>query len=351
MACSQQPATVMEFAPRLLLHLLLIYVSLANATWVYHPDTRDYGAPEERVQSCQWSNIGASQYFPNVIIDTVLPTRPDGVLDAMYTHREPVMDFWKRDQGFADLHTTGWFPQDPAYPDSRLRTRSTSFTRDLPDGLALSYGLVGKRTRIEVIDTITHSEDGPTGTAILSTVRAPNLINGQAFAVRTRTCLVPDGASGTRLLVTAMVRWNQRVNHGETIEGFAFDALRKYYQDLTNFTKREMTAYRGSYVPINEEPTGRRFGYADRDASANYAAYREQVSTEREQETYGTYKSRLSVPIQGADSNTRCEDLQAQIHQLAQNLRRVEMRVIDDENRIADLEAQLREAKRIRGVL
>ncbi|KAG8760687.1 hypothetical protein FRC11_015098 [Ceratobasidium sp. 423] len=266
----------------------------------------------------------------------------------MYTHREPVMDFWKRNQGFADFHTTGWFPQDPAYPDSRLQTRSTSFTKDLPDGLALSYGLVGKRARIEVVDTITHSEDGPTGTAILSTVRAPNLANGHAFAVRTRTCLVPEGTSGTRLLVTAMVRWNQRVNQGDMIEGFAFDALRKYYQDLTNFTRREMTAYKGSYLPINEEPTGR-FGYADRDASANYAAYREQVPTEREPEPYGAYKPRLVVPIQGVDSPAGCEDLQAQIHQLAQNLRRVEMRVIDDENRIADLEAQLREAKRIRG--
>ncbi|KAJ1307804.1 hypothetical protein OPQ81_001887 [Rhizoctonia solani] len=324
----------MELASRLWFHLLLIYVSLVDATWVYHPDTRDYSAPPEEYvrQPCSGGNIGASQYFPNVIIDTVLPTKPDGVLDTMYTHREPILDFLRRDQGFADFHSTGWFPQDPAYPDTRLRTRSTSFTKDLPENLPLSHGLVGKRTRIEVIDTITHSEDGPAGTAILSTVRAPNLISGHAFAVRTRTCLVPEGTSGTRLLVTAVVRWNQRVNHGETIEDFAFDALRK-----------------GSYVPLDES-TGH-FGYAGRESSANYAAYREQLPNEREQKPYETYKPRLVVPIQGGDSAIVCEDLQAQIHQLAQNLRRVEMRVIDDENRIADLEAQLREAKRVRGVL
>ncbi|CAE6395594.1 unnamed protein product [Rhizoctonia solani] len=336
--------------PHLLLHLLFIYLSLVNAKWVYQPDTmaRDYGAAEESYshQPCLGGSIGASQYFPNVIIDTVLPTNPEGVLDAMYTHREPVMDFWKREQGFADFHTTGWFPQDPAYPDSRLRTRSTSFTKELPDGLALHQGLVGKRTRIEVIDTITHSEDGPSGTAILSTVRAPNLINGHAFAVRTRTCLVPDGASGTRLLITGAARWNQRVGHGDAIEGFAFDALRKYYQDLTNFTRREMIAYKGGYTALDEEPAAR-FSYADRETSANYAAYREQLASEREQTPYATYKPKLVVPIQGADSTVACEDLQAQVNQLAQNLRRVEMRVIDNENRIAGLEAQLREARRV----
>ncbi|KAH7341515.1 hypothetical protein B0J17DRAFT_646892 [Rhizoctonia solani] len=340
----------MELTPRFLLHLLFIYFSLANAKWVYQPDTKDYSASEEYSQQpCLGGNMGASQYFPNVIIDTVLPTSPEGVLDAMYTHREPVMDFWKRNQGFSDLHTTGWFPQDPDYPDSRLRTRSTSFTKDLPDGLPLRSGLVGKRTRIEVVDTITHSEDGPTGTAILSTVRAPNLVNGHAFAVRTRTCLVPEGTSGTRLLITAMVRWNQKVNHGESIEGFAFDALRKYYKDLTNFTRRDMSAYKGGYT-FEEEPASR-YAYQDRDTSANYAAYREQLSSEREQASYGAYKSRVVVPIQGADSPAPCEDLQAQMHQLAQNLRRVEMRVIDNENRIADLEAQLREAKRIHQIL
>ncbi|CAE7173968.1 unnamed protein product [Rhizoctonia solani] len=338
----------MVLAPRFLSHLLLVYCGLINAKWVYQPDVKDYSAPgpEEYLhQPCLGGNLGASQNFPNVIIDIVLPTNPDGVLDAMYTHREPVMDFWKQNQGFADFHTTGWFPQDPTYPDSRLRTRSTSFTKELPDGLPLSYGLIGKRTRIEVIDTITHSEDGPSGTAILSTVRAPNLINGHAFAVRTRTCLVPEGSSGTRLLVTGAVRWNQRVNHGETIEGFAFDALRKYYQDLTNFTRREMNAYKGGYAFVNEEPAAR-FGYADRDANANYASYREQLASEREQVSYATYKPRVAVPIQGADSSTVCDDLQAQVHQLAQNLRRVETRVIDNENRIAGLEAQLREARR-----
>ncbi|KDN48692.1 hypothetical protein RSAG8_02679, partial [Rhizoctonia solani AG-8 WAC10335] len=196
--------------PRLLLHLLFIYFSLVNAKWVYQPDAREHSASEEYLhQPCLGGNDGASQYFPNVIIDTVLPTSPDGVLDAMYTHREPVMDFWKRGQGFADFQTTGWFPQDPAYPNSRLRTRSTSFTKEVPDDLPLNHGLVGKRAKIEVIDTITHSEDGPSGTAILSTVRAPNLINGHAFSVRTRTCLVPEGASGTRLLITGVVRWNQ----------------------------------------------------------------------------------------------------------------------------------------------
>ncbi|CEL55668.1 hypothetical protein RSOLAG1IB_01680 [Rhizoctonia solani AG-1 IB] len=259
---------------RLLLRLFFTYFSFVGANWVYHPEgrpeARDYLASDERFnQPCIGNNLGASQYFPNVIIDTVLPTNPDGVLDAMYTDREPVMNFWQRDQGFADLHSTGWFPQDPSYPNSRLRTRSTSFTKDLPDGLPLSHGLVGKRTRIEVIDTITHSEDGPTGTAILSTLRAPNLMNGHAFAVRTRTCLVPEGKSGTRLLVTAMVRWNQRANYGETIEDFAFDALRKYYQDLTNFTRREMVSYKGSYDNFAEEPYAR----------PSYAAYREQLQT------------------------------------------------------------------------
>ncbi|EUC57066.1 hypothetical protein RSOL_207780, partial [Rhizoctonia solani AG-3 Rhs1AP] len=334
--------------PRLLLHLLSIYFSLANAKWVYQPDARDYSASEEYLhQPCLGGNAGASQYFPNVIIGTVLPTNPEGVLDAMYTHREPVMDFWKRNQAFADFHTTGWFPQDPAHPDSRLRTRSTSFTKELPDGLPLGHGLVGKRTKIEVIDTITHSEDGPSGTAILSTVRAPNLINGNAFAVRTRTCLVPDGSSGTRLLITGVVRWNQRVNHGETIEDFAFDALKKYYQDLTNFTRREMIGYKADYTRFEEEPAPR-VTYAERDTSANYAAYREQLANEREQAVYTTYKSKVVVPIQGADSPVmcQCEDLQAQIQQLAQNLRRVEMRVIDSENNIAGLEAQLREARR-----
>ncbi|CAE6409500.1 unnamed protein product [Rhizoctonia solani] len=336
---------------RLSLHLFFTYLGFVGANWVYHPEARDYIPPDERLnQPCIGSNLGASQYFPNVIIDTVLPTNPDGVLDAMYTNREPVMNFWQRDQGFADLHSTGWFPQDPAYPNSRLRTRSTSFTKDLPESLPLSYGLVGKRTRIEVVDTITHSEDGPTGTAILSTMRAPNLMNGHAFAVRTRTCLVPEGTSGTRLLVTAMVRWNQRASYGETVEGFAFDALRKYYQDLTNFTRREMIPYKVGYERFEEEPYYN-FGRSDRDANANYATYREQLPSEREQESYGSQKPRISIPIQGAESPTGCEDLQSQIHQLSQSLRRVEMRVIDNENRIADLEAQLREARRVLKVI
>jgi hypothetical protein len=91
---------------RLLLRLFFTYFSFVGANWVYHPEgrpeARDYLASDERFnQPCIGNNLGASQYFPNVIIDTVLPTNPDGVLDAMYTDREPVMNFWQRDQGFA----------------------------------------------------------------------------------------------------------------------------------------------------------------------------------------------------------------------------------------------------------
>jgi hypothetical protein len=104
-----------------------------------------------------------------------------------------------------------------------------------------------------------------------------------------------------------------------------------------------MVSYKGSYDNFAEEPYAR----------PSYAAYREQLSNEREQESYGSHKSRVAVPIQGAESPTgcTCEDLQSQIHQLSQSLRRVEIRVIDSENRIADLEAQLREARRVLKVI
>ncbi|CEL55667.1 hypothetical protein RSOLAG1IB_01679 [Rhizoctonia solani AG-1 IB] len=120
----------------------------------------------------------------------------------MYSYHNEIKDFWAQ-QGMHDLRTIGWVPQDPSYSNSRLRTRTMLFSVDIPEGLRLSQNF----TRIQVTDTITHLRDCPFSSSVLSTIYAPDVASGHAFAVKTRTCIIPHAKSESRLLVTAVLVW------------------------------------------------------------------------------------------------------------------------------------------------
>jgi hypothetical protein len=77
------------------------------------------------------------------------------------------------------------------------------FSVDIPEGLRLSQNF----TRIQVTDTITHLRDCPFSSSVLSTIYAPDVASGHAFAVKTRTCIIPHAKSESRLLVTAVLVW------------------------------------------------------------------------------------------------------------------------------------------------
>ncbi|CAE6445417.1 unnamed protein product [Rhizoctonia solani] len=187
------------------------------------------------------------QHYPNVIADVVLPTNPETVFNLMYSYHDEIQEFWTQ-QGMHDLRTIGWVPQDPSYSNSRLRTRTMLFSKDIPEGLRMGH----KTTRVQVTDTITHLRDCPFSSSVLSTVYTPDLASGHAFAIKTRTCITSHAKSETRLLVTAVLVWGDESGLQQPIGQAAFDGLRQYHDNIVSIIRDQLATHKEVYASLDE---------------------------------------------------------------------------------------------------
>ncbi|ELU40606.1 hypothetical protein AG1IA_05362 [Rhizoctonia solani AG-1 IA] len=207
-----------------------------------HPLAYTYdGTAQYDPRSCVCGND--PQHYPNIIADAVLPAHPGTIFNLMYSYHDEIKDFWAR-QGMHDLRTIGWVPQDPSYSNSRLRTRTMLFSVDIPEGLQLNHNV----TRIQVTDTITHLRDCPFSSSVLSTIYAPDVASGHAFAVKTRTCIIPHAKSEARLFVTAVLVWGD----GSPIGQAALVGLRQYHDNILSVMREEISTNKEVYASLDE---------------------------------------------------------------------------------------------------
>ncbi|KDN48693.1 hypothetical protein RSAG8_02680, partial [Rhizoctonia solani AG-8 WAC10335] len=188
------------------------------------------------------------QHYPNVITDLVLPTNPGTVFNLMYSYHDEIKDFWTQ-QGMHDIRTIGWVPQDPSYSNSRLRTRTMLFSRDIPEGLRMGHN----NTRVQVTDTITHIRDCPFSSSILSTIHTPDVASGHAFAIKTRTCITSHAKSEARLLVTAALIWGDDSDLQQSLGEAALAELRRYHDNIVSVMRGELAIHKEEvYASLDE---------------------------------------------------------------------------------------------------
>lgn len=305
----------MRAGPIYLLYWFITFLpsvgALNGGTSIKHggPSHSHDGTPDDNNTPCACGE--EPQHFPNIIIDTVLPGIPAAVGNIMYTHRDPLVEFWTTNQGFQDVQLGEWNSQDPNDPDSLLNTRRISFVKELPSGLG------PKRVRIEVTDTTTHFDCcSGMSTSMLSTTRAPHIVRGHNFVVKSRTCLTLEGTSETRLLVTAVVEWSGKNNLRKNIEKAIFEGLKQYHQEITAFMRETIAANQGDYLDLR--------GAREQCSELNYTCPESQVQYEEQEELY--LETSYSL-----DNNVNLEDafdsLQRKLYELNQGMRRIERRL------------------------
>ncbi|CAE6460676.1 unnamed protein product [Rhizoctonia solani] len=187
------------------------------------------------------------QHYPNIIADVVLPASPGTIFNLMYSYHDEMQGFWTQ-QGMYDIRTIGWVPQDPSYSNSRLRTRTMLFSKDIPEGLRMGHNF----TRVQVTDTITHLRDCPFSSSVLSTIYTPDIASGHAFAVKTRTCITSHSKSVARLLVTAVLIWGDESSHQQPVGQVVLAGLRQYHDNIVSIMRGELATHKEVYASLDE---------------------------------------------------------------------------------------------------
>ncbi|CAE6423607.1 hypothetical protein ACGC1H_002668 [Rhizoctonia solani] len=201
------------------------------------------------------------QHYPNIITDVVLPANPGTVFNLMYSYHDEMQNFWTQ-QGMHDIRTIGWVPQDPSYSNSRLRTRTMLFSKDIPEGLRMGHNT----TRVQVTDTITNLRDCPFSYSVLSTIYTPDVASGHAFAVKTRTCITSQARSEARLLVTAVLIWGDESDLQQPLGQVALAGLRHYHDSIVSIMRSELAIHKEVYASLDEAAIidcRNKFGYAE----------------------------------------------------------------------------------------
>lgn len=99
-----------------------------------------------------------------------------------------------------DLQISDWAPT--GY-DPKLISRNMSYVKPL-------NGSIGpKQTKCEIRDETIHC-DFDDYVVMMTTTRTPDVPSGNAFSVKTRTCLMWASAASTKIVVTTEVQWSGR---------------------------------------------------------------------------------------------------------------------------------------------
>jgi hypothetical protein len=89
----------------------------------------------------------------------------------------------------------------PVAPGSDLLARSMSYIKPLTAGIG------PKQTKCHIVDEADHF-DPDRYISMITTTRTPDVPSGNAFSVKTRTCLTWTGANSTKVVVTTDCEWS-----------------------------------------------------------------------------------------------------------------------------------------------
>ena len=162
------------------------------------PQGNGAGGGGKARQPTQCSCGKAGQHAPNIALECVLPGTPEQIYNLMFASGF-IKDFMSNDQKLFEIQIGDWAPSPP----NNLLSRNMSYIKPLAGGFG------PKQTKCEIKDETLHL-DFDDHISMLTVTRNPDVPSGNAFAVRTRTCIMWAGRGSTRVIVTCDVEWTAR---------------------------------------------------------------------------------------------------------------------------------------------
>ncbi|GHJ86827.1 hypothetical protein NliqN6_3229 [Naganishia liquefaciens] len=192
------------------------------------------------------------EHYPEVALETVLPSTPEKIYNLMFASSF-LKDWMTSDQKLMDLQMGDWAPSSSG---SNLLKRQMTYIKPL-------NGSIGpKQTKCDIVDENQHV-DNESYISNITTTRTPDVPSGNAFSVKTRTCLMWNGPNSTKVIVTTKVEFTARSFIKGIIEKSAVDGQKQYHASLEKSMREYMKQHASEFTmqgadgkPIpDEEPT------------------------------------------------------------------------------------------------
>ncbi|KAJ9119609.1 hypothetical protein QFC22_003318 [Naganishia vaughanmartiniae] len=176
-------------------------------------------------------------HYTEVALETVLPSTPEKVYNLMFASSF-LKDWMVNNQKLLDIQMGDWTPKSTGMD---LLKRQMSYIKPL-------NGSIGpKQTKCEIADENEHV-DYDQYICNITTTRTPDVPSGGAFSVKTRTCLMWNGANSTKVVVTTKVEFTARSFIKGIIEKSAIDGQKQYHNALETSMREYMKEHASEFA-------------------------------------------------------------------------------------------------------
>lgn len=185
-------------------------------------------------------DMRADSVYSTVVMDETFGTGVETMHNLLYT-TDFVKDFLTTDQKLINVKMSDW-----------SKSNGDHMRRDVTYIKPLNGSVGPKQTKCAIEETILHADYDHHSTT-LTTTRTPDVPSGNAFVVRTRTCLVWGGGWRTRVVVTCGVEWSGRSWLKSVIDKAAIDGQKEYYKALGANIRRYMKEHSHEFGGVDDK--------------------------------------------------------------------------------------------------
>ncbi|CAE6504922.1 unnamed protein product [Rhizoctonia solani] len=178
------------------------------------------------------------RHFKTPVMDIIIPSTPEEIYNLMYMSGF-LRGFMAGEQKLTEIQISDWRSEQP---DLQLLTRNMTYTKPLNDSIG------PEQTKCELKDEILHI-DFDDYVSTLTTMHTPDVISGDAFAVKTRTCIMWAGATTSRLVVTTAVIWARDSYLQPMIDKSVINDQKQHYANLEKAIRSYIAAHCIEFVP------------------------------------------------------------------------------------------------------
>ncbi|KAI5120801.1 hypothetical protein M0805_002428 [Coniferiporia weirii] len=190
-----------------------------------------------KVTECKCGKEGT--HYPETAMSATFPGTPEKIYNLMFASGF-IKGFMIEDQKLKDLQLSDWIPD----PETNLLSRKFSYIKVL-------NGVV-KQTKCELKDeTIQYDFDDHVST--LTTTRTPDVPSGNAFSVKTLTCITWASSVTTKVVVTTQVEWTGRSFIKSMINSSAIDGQKQYHIALERAMRLYISEHKNEFIPEGME--------------------------------------------------------------------------------------------------
>ncbi|THH09336.1 hypothetical protein EW145_g2094 [Phellinidium pouzarii] len=164
-------------------------------------------------------------HYSETAMVAVFPGTPEKIYNLIY---------------HSDLQISDWIPD----PESNLLSRKFSYIKIL-------NGVV-KQTKCELKDETVYC-DFSDHVSTVTTTRTPDVPSGNAFAVKTRTCITWASSATTKVVVTTQVEWTGRSFIKSMISSSAIEGQKQYHIALDRAIRKYIAEHKNEFIPEGME--------------------------------------------------------------------------------------------------